>query len=54
MAMMLRGYQRQASIEKYAPPWTVRRELWTDSLRAEHSGISTDILLFSELGLSLT
>ena len=37
-----------------APPWTVRRELWTDSLRAEHSGISTDILLFSELGLSLT
>ena len=43
-----------ASIEKYAPPWTVRRELWTDSLRVEHSGISTDILLFSELGLSLT
>ena len=42
------------SIEKYAPPWTVRRQLWTDSLRVEHSGISTDILLFSELGLSLT
>ena len=42
------------SIEKYAPPWTVHRELWTDSLRVEHSGISTDILLFSELGLSLT
>ena len=42
------------SIEKYAPPWTVRRELWTDSLWVEHSGISTDILLFSELGLSLT
>ena len=38
----------------YAPPWTVRRELWTDSLRVEHSGISTDILLFSEVGLSLT
>ena len=45
---------KMASIEKYAPPWTVRRELWTDSLRVEHSGISTDILLFSELGLSLT
>ena len=45
---------KTASIEKYAPPWTVRRELWTDSLRVEHSGISTDILLFSELGLSLT
>ena len=43
-----------ASIEKYAPPWTVRRQLWTDSLRVEHSGISTDILLFSEVGLSLT
>ena len=24
---------KTASIEKYAPPWTVRRELWTDSLR---------------------
>ena len=45
---------KTASIEKYAPPWTVRRELWTDSLRVEHSGISTDILLFSEVGLLLT
>ena len=45
---------KTASIEKYAPPWTVRRELWTDSLRVEHSGISTDILLFSEVSLSLT
>ena len=45
---------KTASIEKYAPPWTVRRALWTESLRVEHSGISTDILLFSELGLSLT
>ena len=45
---------KTASIEKYAPPWTVRRQLWTESLRVEHSGISTDILLFSELGLSLT
>ena len=44
---------KTASIEKYAPPWTVCRELWTDSLRVEHSGISTDILLFSEVGLSL-
>ena len=45
---------KTASIERFAPPWTVRRELWTESLRLEHSGISTDILLFSELGLSLT
>ena len=45
---------KTASIEKYAPPWTVRRQLWTDSLRIEHSGISTDILLFSEVGMPLT
>ena len=45
---------RTASIERFVPPWTVRRELWTESLRPEHSGISTDIMLFSDLGLSLT
>ena len=44
---------KTAIIEKYAPPWTVRRELWTDSLRVENSGISTDMLLFSELGMAL-
>ena len=44
---------KTASIEKYAPPWTVRRQLWTDSLRIEHSGISTDMLLFSEVGMPL-
>ena len=36
------------------PPWTVRRQLWIDSLRIEHSGISTDMLLFSEVGMPLT
>ena len=47
---------KTAGIEKYAPPppWTVRRQLWTDSLRIEHSGISTDMLLFSEVGMPLT
>ena len=45
---------KTASIERFAPPWTVRLEVWTESMRLEHSGISTDILLFSELGLSLT
>ena len=44
---------KTASIERFAPPWTVRREVWTESIRLEHSGISTDILLFSELRLSL-
>ena len=45
---------KTASIERFVPPWTVRREVWTESMRLEHSGISTDILLFSKLGLSLT
>ena len=45
---------KTASIERFSPPWTVRREVWTESMRLEHSGISTDILLFSELGSSLT
>ena len=45
---------KTASIEKYAPPWTVRRQLWTDSLRIEHSKISTNILLFNEVGMPLT
>ena len=45
---------KTASIEKYAPPWTVRRQLWTDSLRIEHLKISTNILLFNEVGMPLT
>ena len=44
---------KTASIERFVPPWTVRRELWTELLRLEDSGISTDIMLFSDLGLSL-
>ena len=35
-------------------PWTVRRQVWSDSLAANHSGISTDVLLFSDIHLSLT
>ena len=46
--------EKTTSIEKYAPPWTVPRQLWLDSLRIEHSGISTDMLLFSEVGMPLT
>ena len=42
---------KTASIEKYAPPWTVRRQVWTDSLRVDSSCISTDMLLFSEVGM---
>ena len=45
---------KTASIERFVPPWTVCRELWTESLRQEHFCISTDIMLFSNLCLSLT
>ena len=41
-------------IEKIIPPWTVTREVYTESLTPRHSGISNDILLFSDIGLSLS
>ena len=45
---------KSASLEKFVPPWTVQRQDWSDSLTANHSGISTDVLLFSDIHLSLT
>ena len=44
---------KSASIEQFIPPWTVRRQVWSDSLKASHSRISTDVLLFSDINLSL-
>ena len=44
---------KTATIERFVPPWTVSRAMWTESLRPDHSGISTDIMLFSDMGLSL-
>ena len=44
---------KSASLEKFLPPWTVTRQVWTGSLTPRHSGISTDVLLFSDIGLSL-
>ena len=44
---------KSASVEQCVPPWTVRRQVWPDSLKASHSGISTDVLLFSDISLSL-
>ena len=35
------------------PPWTVTRKVYTESLTSRHSGMSNDILLFSDIGLSL-
>ena len=42
-----------ASLEQFVPPWTVRRQVSLDSLKPGHSGISTDILLFSDINLSI-
>ena len=44
---------KSASIEQFVPPWTVQRHVWSDSLKPDHSGISTDVLLFSDINLSL-
>ena len=44
---------KSANLEQFVPPWTVRRQVWSDSLKQRHSGISTDILLFSDINLSL-
>ena len=40
-------------LETLIPPWTVTRQVYTDSLTSRHSRISNDILLFSDIGLSL-
>ena len=44
---------KSACLEKFLPPWTVSRKVWSDALSAQHSGISTDVLLFSDIHLSL-
>ena len=44
---------KSASLEKYLSPWTVMRKVQSDSLTAQHSGISTDVLLLSNIHLSL-
>ena len=47
------GEVQNVSLETLFPPWTVTRQVYTDSLRSRHSGISNDVLLFSDIGLSL-
>ena len=34
-----------ASLEKYLPPWTVTRQVWSDSLAAQHTSAVFHILL---------
>ena len=45
---------KSTSLEKFVPPWTVRCQVWTESLLASYSGISAAILLLSDIHLSLT
>ena len=47
------GEIRKVCLEMLFPPWTVTRQLYAESLTAQDSGISNDVLLFSEVGLSL-
>ena len=42
-----------ASLEKFFPSWTVRHQIWVDALKPCHSGVSTDVLLLSDINLSL-
>ena len=44
---------KRASLQRLFPPWTVTRERYAESLSAQHSGISNDVLLLSQVGLSL-
>ena len=44
---------KTACLGQFFPPWTVRREIRTDALKPCHSGISTNVLLFSEMSLAL-
>ena len=44
------GEIKRVSLEMLFPPWTVTHQLYADCLSAQHSGISNDVLLFSEVG----
>ena len=47
------GEVKKVSLETLFPPRTVTRQVYTESLTSRHSGISNDVLLFSDTGLSL-
>ena len=44
---------KSASLEKFFPLWTVKRQIWMDALKPCYLGVSTDVLLFSDIHLSL-
>ena len=41
---------KTANLGKWFPPWTVTRQTWSDALNPRISGVSTDVLHFSECG----
>ena len=41
-------------LEKLIPPWTVTQKVHTESLTSRHSGISNNILLFGDIGMTLS
>ena len=53
MSHLVSSDVKTACLAQYFLPWTVGREIWTDALKPCNSGISTDVLLFSELGHAL-
>ena len=42
---------KRTDLQKIFSPWTVTREQYAESLSPKRSGISNDVLLFSEVGL---
>ena len=44
---------KASNLGKWFPLWMVSRETWRDALNPHVSGVSTDVLLFSENGASL-
>ena len=44
---------KAANLARWFPPWTVSRERWSTILRSSFSGIVTDALMFSWIGVPL-
>ena len=44
---------RATNLARWFPPWTVSRENWNTVLRSSVSGVATDTLLFSRIGVPL-
>ena len=45
---------KRANMKQFFPPWTVSRQMWLDSLKAGHSGISTEWKLAQHYQADLT